>query len=103
MCIDLSPDAHSTYGDVEYLSAYEENHFGAAFVSHVLEHVENPFLAMKELQRVAEAVFVAYPDSTSLIAWFHPGHRWVLIDVPQGEAGHAALRTIRNPFTRLLP
>lgn len=55
--------------------------FGAAFASHLLEHlptIDHAKRAMDELNRVAEAVFVVYPSRQSIGAWLHRGHNlWV--------------------------
>lgn len=55
--------------------------FGAAFTSHLLEHlptIGHAGKALGELNRVADAVFIAYPSRQSIGAWLHPGHNlWV--------------------------
>ncbi len=51
--------------------------FGAAFASHLLEHmptIDDAMRALDELNRVAEVVFVAYPSRQSIGAWLHRGH-----------------------------
>ncbi|HIE17209.1 MAG TPA: methyltransferase domain-containing protein [Dehalococcoidia bacterium] len=55
--------------------------FGAAFTSHVLEHlptIGHAKKALEELNRVADAVFIAHPSRQSIGAWLHPGHNlWI--------------------------
>lgn len=101
VCIDIEPDADSVYGDVERLGLYGPKHFGAVLISHVLEHVRNPAAAWAELHRVADEVYVAYPDRSCLMAWLHPDHRWILLSVPQG-AGAEPFAFMPNPFFRLV-
>lgn len=60
---------------------YPDRYFGAAFVSHVLEHlptIQDAYEALDELHRVADKVFVVSPSKMSLIAQLHPDHHlWV--------------------------
>ena len=56
---------------------FSDNTFGAAFVSHLLEHLpttEDAILALDELNRVAEAVFIVYPYRQSIATWITPEH-----------------------------
>lgn len=63
---------------------YPGKYFGAAFASHVLEHlptVAEAYKALDELHRVADEVFVVVPSKLSLPAWLHPQHHlWVTPD-----------------------
>ena len=81
VCIDLDPNA--CYGSAEYVQAdvrdipFPDKYFGAAFVSHVLEHLptaQDCIGAVNELNRVAEVVLVASPTPSSIIASLIPGH-----------------------------
>lgn len=86
--IDINPCFAS--GSVEIADVreipYGNNYFGAAHVSHVLEHlpaIEDAFQALDELERVADRVFVVSPHKTSLMAQIHPDHHlWV---TPSGD------------------
>lgn len=55
--------------------------FGAAFASHLLEHlptVDDASQALDELNRVAEAVYIVYPSRQSFSGWLVPDHHlWV--------------------------
>jgi len=85
--IDLDPNL-DTYCDYEIADIreipYGDHVFGAAYVSHVLEHlstVEDAGLALNELERVADKVFIVSPHKSSLIAWLHPEHHlWITPD-----------------------
>jgi ubiquinone/menaquinone biosynthesis C-methylase UbiE len=55
---------------------WEDKAFGAVIASHVLEHVPDPTKAMRELERVADEVFVITPPWWAPHTWLHPGHRW---------------------------
>lgn len=87
--IDISPNIPSScdyeIADVRQIP-YPDNYFGAAHVSHVLEHlptIEDAAKAMDELERVADRVFVVLPHKTSLMAWINPHHHlWV---TPSGD------------------
>jgi hypothetical protein len=67
-------------GDVQDLRQFPDKWFGAAYASHVLEHVADPVLALAELDRVAEEVFVITPAPFWPWTWLHPDHRWILIN-----------------------
>jgi len=60
---------------------YPDGYFGAAYISHVVEHlptIEDAFKALDELERVADRVFVVSPHKYSIAAWLHPNHSlWV--------------------------
>jgi len=65
---------------------YPDHCFGAAYCSHVLEHlpaIEDAFTALDEMKRVAGKVFTVSPHKTSLLANIHPDHHlWIL---PSGD------------------
>ncbi len=60
---------------------FSDKSFGAVFASHLLEHLPSTDEAKKasaELDRIAEAVFIAYPSRQSIAAWIIPDHHlWV--------------------------
>lgn len=68
---------HFIRGDIQNLEMFDYREFGAAFASHVLEHVDDPDIAMSELHRVAENVFIITPLPVWPWAWLYPGHKWV--------------------------
>jgi hypothetical protein len=87
--IDISPEM-AKFCDAEIADVrdipYPDSYFGAAFCSHVLEHlptIEDAGIALDELERVADRVFVVSPHKTSIMAWINPGHHlWV---TPSGD------------------
>ena len=62
--------------DIQNLWMLKNNQFGAVYASHVLEHVEDPNAALRELHRIAENVFVITPLPLWPSAWPDPDHKW---------------------------
>ncbi|RLC83493.1 MAG: hypothetical protein DRJ03_16980 [Chloroflexi bacterium] len=81
VCIDINPEPGCLKADVHNLSMFPDKYFGAAFVSHVLEHIENPRGALDELTRVADRVYILTPSPFKLNSWLHPGHKWIIFDL----------------------
>jgi SAM-dependent methyltransferase len=51
--LDIDPQYESTYiGDICTTTSIPGGHFDAVFCTEVLEHVSNPFLAIKEIRRI---------------------------------------------------
>ena len=54
---------------------------GAVFASHVLEHlptVADAEMAIRELFRVADTIYIVSPSKLNMVAWLHPDHHlWV--------------------------
>jgi hypothetical protein len=90
-CLDIDPKAcegcpHKVVVDVREIP-FPTRFFGAAFVSHVLEHlptVDDAVRAVEELYRVADKVLVAYPRKASILAWLIPSH---FLWISQSEQG----------------
>jgi len=85
ICMDINRRAISghPYGivaDVTHIP-FSDKIFGAAFASHLLEHLPTTSEAKKaldELNRVAEAVFIVYPSRQSIAGWIIADHHlWV--------------------------
>jgi len=85
VCLDIEAGAcegapETVVADVRE-GPFPDGHFGAALASHVLEHLPSRAdceRAVRELQRVADRVYVAGPSRQSVIAWLVPGHHlWV--------------------------
>jgi len=60
---------------------FEDKCFGAAFASHLLEHLpttDDAKKALDELNRVAESVYIVYPSRQSIAGWVIADHHlWV--------------------------
>ena len=67
-------------GDIRDMP-FQDKEFGAAFCSHVLEHMhtgEDCAHAWWELNRVADTVFVCLPGKDTISGWMAPDHHlWV--------------------------
>ena len=85
VCLDVYPEACGQCSDTVVADVreipYPDQYFGAAFASHVLEHLptlDDCERAVSELRRVADAVFVSSPSKQSIFAWLVPDHfLWV--------------------------
>ena len=87
VCMDLDPDACAGCSNCQTIEAdvrdipFSDGYFGASFVSHVIEHlptIADAEVALGELNRVSNKVFVAGPSKTTLWAWINPDHHlWV--------------------------
>jgi len=69
---------------------FPDKHFGAVFCCHALEHVDDLDLAIRELDRVADHVFVVVPRAVWPSSWLHPGHKRVFAGdriVEKSESG----------------
>ena len=54
---------------------FGDKQFGAAFLSHVLEHLDNWQFALAEASRVADYVVVVLPHPGYFAGWLWPEHR----------------------------
>jgi len=79
--LDIAPRGECPFeveGDIHNIP-FEDNIFGSCVAAHVIEHIERPWQALLEMQRVADYVCVLYPCYASWFARIHPGHislRW---------------------------
>lgn len=64
---------------------FEDKEFDYVVCSHVLEHVDNPVMACKELMRVGKAGYIETPTlmKDMLLSWAKGMHKWHII--PQGN------------------
>lgn len=85
VCMDIDPMAcrgapEAIRGSILDIP-YPDKYFGAAFASHVLEHMATVDIAVSaydELSRVADRVFIATPRRLNVLAQFNPNHHlWV--------------------------
>jgi len=69
---------------VEYYKCYIEKtpfqnkYFDFVYCSHVLEHIENPEKACKELMRVAKRGYIESPSRLNEVLFGHSPHRWII-------------------------
>jgi hypothetical protein len=75
--IDKQTVPNFVVGDIQDLRMFGNKQFGAAYASHVIEHVEKPEAALRELSRVADEVFVITPLPIWPSAWLDPDHKWI--------------------------
>ena len=59
-----------------YHLPFTDKEIGVAWVSHILEHLEDPDAAVKEVERVSDFQFFLVPDWWSSSAAI-PSHRWI--------------------------
>ena len=72
-------DAQVCHGDAHYLP-FPDDTFGAVILSHCLEHVDRPDVAMAEARRVTAPggkVYAITPPWFTPHAWTHSGHKWL--------------------------
>jgi hypothetical protein len=62
---------------------FDSYQFNYIICSHVLEHIENPIQACKEIQRVAKAGFIESPVmlKDALFSWAKDRHKWHLMSI----------------------
>ncbi len=85
VCLDIDRNAIDGHPNAVVASVthipFADKSFGAAFASHLLEHLPTTIeakQALDELNRTAEAVFIVAPSRQSIIGWLHPDHHlWV--------------------------
>jgi len=69
--------------DVRWIP-YPDKFFSAGYCSHTLEHLktkEDALMALRELNRVAERIWIVGPSKASILAWIHGEHRlWVQVE-----------------------
>ncbi|MDD5039035.1 MAG: VTT domain-containing protein [Dehalococcoidales bacterium] len=86
VCLDVNTSAifgcpSGVLADVTQIP-FSDKMFGAAFASHLLEHLPSTEAAKKalaELNRVADVVYIAYPSRQSIVGWLiadHHLHIW---------------------------
>ena len=76
--IDIVPNGmpHFLQFDIERQPLpFNDKHFGCAFASHVLEHLNNWQFALDEMVRVADFVVVVLPHPAFFSGYITPEHR----------------------------
>jgi len=77
VCCDIKPLGSCVYADAEDLSQWADKTFSVALLSHVLEHVTHPEVALSEAQRIADNVVVELPSPLDIPALINPEHKWL--------------------------
>lgn len=76
--IDIAPNGmpHFIQLDIETdRLPFADKQFGCAFLSHILEHLDNWQLALDEASRVADYAVVVLPHPAYFSGWLIPAHR----------------------------
>ncbi len=81
VCLDIDRNAidgqpNGVIANITHIP-FSDKSFGAAFASHLLEHlpsIDDAEKALAELNRIAEAVFIACPSRQSIAGWLIPDH-----------------------------
>lgn len=58
-------------GDAHYLP-FKDHAFDLVYVSHLLEHLQDPDRCLRELARISEAAVIRVPNNP--VTWEHPEH-----------------------------
>ncbi len=92
VCVDICPENCAGAPVVEVADVrtmpFRAKQFGAAYAGHILEHLPTTAdaeAALRELQRVADVVFVASPTKLSLWSWVLPEHHLWVNEAPDGR------------------
>ena len=80
---------------------FKDKCFDFVFCSHVLEHVQDPAGACRELMRVAKRGYVETPRKWTEFYAGHPSHRW-LVDLIDGKLHFERRRFIDSPFMNFM-
>lgn len=62
--------------------------FDFSFCSHVLEHVEKPDLAIKEIVRISKAGYIEVPDGINEMLFPFHSHLWFIISMRVSPRGN---------------
>ena len=76
--LDITPNGmpHFIQLDIEReVLPFSDKQFGACFLSHVLEHLDNWQFALDEACRVADYVVVVLPHPAYFSGWLAPAHK----------------------------
>lgn len=62
---------------------FEDRSFDYVYCSHVLEHVDDPIEACKEIMRVGKRGYIETPTlgKDTLFAWKNSGHKWHVMSI----------------------
>ncbi len=64
-----------------YFLPFKDKTFTKIVVSHLIEHLEEPQKAIKEMKRVcSDFIQLFYPQFFSPFAYLDPNHRWIIMN-----------------------
>lgn len=86
-------------GDV-YSLPFRDGAFDYVVCSHLLEHVDDPAAAIRELERVAPRGYVETPSRANEKVLSHPFHRWTVTDEDGALVFREKERAILDPELR---
>ena len=79
--------------DASRVLPFKKKQFSSVFSSNLIEHLPNPEFSLKEMQRIADKVYIGHPRWWQLGTWLTPDHRWLIFK------GNPKLKFIRyNPI-----
>lgn len=94
---ELINNGWSVKADIEHLP-FKDNSFDFVVCSHVLEHVEHPTKAIRELQRISKSGYIELPHFLVELLTNKPYHKWICFK--QGD-GVKMIKKGRNTYLPL--
>ena len=80
---------------------FPDKYFSSVVCNQLIEHLERPYDAIKEMHRCADKVFINYPDIWTAGALATPTHKWLVM---KDENAPYGLKFIKwSPFYFWLP
>lgn len=98
--IRYSDSACLIQGDVQSLP-FADHAFDFVYCAHVLEHVNDPAEACRELMRVATRGFIETPRAWTEYVAGHPSHQW-LVDLIDGVLVFTRKPFLEWPFDQIV-
>lgn len=95
--VDIKPSGecpNMIKADAHDLSMFGNKEFGAVYMSHVIEHLDDPERALYELMRVADVVVLVYPFFWSFDTLLVPGHKKKSLEYAWDKLGPGGIKTI---------
>ena len=64
--------------DANHKLPFKNKQFSSVVASNIIEHLDNPEFSLKEMKRIANKVYIAYPKWWQVGTWLTPDHRWLV-------------------------